>query len=166
MPRVELRTPIKAPIELCFDLARHIEFHGECYRNSHERAIAGKTSGLISLDESVTFRMRELGFVYTIAVKITNFSRPYHFRDEQTAGLFKRFSHDHYFESQARETIMTDVFDFEIPYGAAGTLLERLFLTRHISRSLGRRNAILKGAAETERGRYLLSRYSSYAHND
>jgi ligand-binding SRPBCC domain-containing protein len=150
MPKVIIETTIAAPIERCFDLARNIDFHSECYRKSHERAVAGKTSGFISLGEHVTFRMREFGVQYTISVEITAFRRPFHFRDEQTSGIFKRFAHDHHFERRAAGTLMTDVFDFEPPYGIVGRAFSAILLTRHVRASLTCRNAVLKEAAESE----------------
>src|SRR5882672_3399450 len=59
--RIELTTPISAPIERCFDLSRSIDLHVASTHGTGERAIAGVTTGLIGLDETVTWKGRPLG---------------------------------------------------------------------------------------------------------
>jgi hypothetical protein len=54
MPRIELKTEVEANMEIVFDLSRSIDLHKISMGNTNEKAIAGKTSGLIELDESVT----------------------------------------------------------------------------------------------------------------
>jgi hypothetical protein len=52
MPTIELITPINAPIDRVFDLARSIDLHMESTKQTGEKAIAGRISGLIELDET------------------------------------------------------------------------------------------------------------------
>jgi hypothetical protein len=54
MPKIELRTEISADKDLVFDLSRSIDLHKVSTQHTNEEAIAGKTSGLIGLNESVT----------------------------------------------------------------------------------------------------------------
>jgi len=54
MPIIELKTIINSDIQTCFDLSRDIDFHKAFLEHSNEKAIAGKTSGLIELHEWVT----------------------------------------------------------------------------------------------------------------
>jgi len=49
MPLILLQTKIKASIDTCFDLARNIDFYTKSVPNSNEKAVAGKTSGIIQL---------------------------------------------------------------------------------------------------------------------
>ncbi len=46
MPVIELKTDIAAPIEVCFDLARSIDFHQLSTGKTRERAVSGVTSRL------------------------------------------------------------------------------------------------------------------------
>jgi hypothetical protein len=48
---ISLATLIHAPIERVFDLSRSIDLHQQSMRHISEKAIAGKTSGLISESE-------------------------------------------------------------------------------------------------------------------
>ena len=54
MPLIHLNTYIQAPIEVVFDLSRSIELHTLSTAHTNEQAIAGKTSGLLELGETVT----------------------------------------------------------------------------------------------------------------
>ncbi len=67
MPVIQLTTEIKAPIEICFDLARSIDLHKLSTKHTHEEAVAGITSGLIGLGETVTWRAKH----FTLSTKIT-----------------------------------------------------------------------------------------------
>ncbi len=98
MPVIKLETKINAPIERVFDLSRSIDLHTKSTSKTGEEAIAGRTSGLINLDETVTWRAKHLGVTQTLTSKITQFERPFHFRDSMVRGIFKRIDHDHFFE--------------------------------------------------------------------
>jgi ligand-binding SRPBCC domain-containing protein len=139
---------IDASAEVCFDLARSVDTHVASTRQSGERAVAGRTSGLLELGESVTWRARHFGVTQELTSRITAFDRPRHFRDEMTKGAFSRIVHDHYFEPTGAGTRMTDVFDFAAPLGWLGTMVERVALTRYMRRLLERRNQVLKEMAE------------------
>jgi hypothetical protein len=69
MTQIELSTHINAPIGRCFDLARSIELHVESTKQTGERAIAGRTSGLIELGESVTWRAKHFGIWQNLTSK-------------------------------------------------------------------------------------------------
>ena len=139
---------IHAPAEICFDLARSVDAHVESTRQSGERAVAGRTSGLLELGESVTWRARHFGVTQELTSRITAFDRPRHFRDEMIKGAFTRIVHDHYFEPLPEGTRMVDIFDFSAPFGLLGTIAERLVLTRYMRRLLEARNQVLKRLAE------------------
>ena len=130
-------TTIAAPIGGCFDLARDIDFHTESLGHTGERAVAGRTSGLIGLGESVTWEGRHLGVRQRLTVEVTAFDRPFYFRDVMTAGAFRSFAHDHRFEERGGGTVMTDEVEFRSPLGPVGWLVDRLFLAGYLRRLLG-----------------------------
>jgi ligand-binding SRPBCC domain-containing protein len=140
---------IDAPADVCFDLARSVDAHVASTRQSGERAVAGRTSGLLELGESVTWRARHFGVTQELTSRITAFDRPRHFRDEMVKGAFSRIVHDHYFEPAGAGTRMIDVFDFAAPLGWLGAIAETVLLTRYMRRLLERRNQVLKEMAES-----------------
>ena len=58
MPIIRLETSINADQQAVFDLARSIDLHQISTAHTNERAVAGKTSGLLELNESVTWEAR------------------------------------------------------------------------------------------------------------
>jgi len=148
MPTIELITIINAPIEKCFDLARSIDLHMESTKQTGEQAIGGRTSGLIELGETVTWRAKHFGIWQTLTSKITGFDRPNFFADEMVKGTFKSFRHEHYFLSRHEQTLIKDIFLFESPVGILGSLFNWLVLKRYMTRLLLRRNKIIKATAE------------------
>jgi ligand-binding SRPBCC domain-containing protein len=89
MSVIRLRTPIAAPPERVFDLARSIDAHQQSTSRTHERAIAGVTHGLIGLNQEVTWEACHLGIKQRLTVKITEYERPSRFQDTMIAGAFK-----------------------------------------------------------------------------
>lgn len=148
MPLIELKTVIEADIQTCFDLSRDIDFHTRSLEHSKEKAVAGKTSGVIGLDEWVTWEAYHFGIKHRLTSKITIFESPNYFVDEMVSGAFKSFKHEHIFTSKGNTTIMTDKFYFESPLGILGLLANRLFLKRYMTRLLIQRNVHLKQEAE------------------
>jgi hypothetical protein len=55
MPTIVVETRIAAPVERCFDLARDVDVHLRTAASTGERAVGGKTSGLLELGDVVTF---------------------------------------------------------------------------------------------------------------
>ena len=156
MPVIRVQIDIAAPPATCFDLARSVEAHVESTRGTSEAAVAGVTKGLLTLGDQVTWRARHFGVTQELTSRITACDRPRHFRDEMVHGVFARLVHDHYFEDVARGTRMRDVFDFAAPFGALGTIAERLFLTAYLRQFLERRARTLKHLAESDEGKRIL----------
>src|ERR1041385_3885662 len=97
MPLIHLETRIKSDLQVCFDLSRSIDLHKISMSRSLENAVAGTTSGLIGLNEFVTWEAVHFGVKQRLTSRITAFDYPNHFRDEQLKGPFKSIVHDHYF---------------------------------------------------------------------
>ena len=150
MPLIEIKTVIEADIKTCFDLSRDIDFHTRSLEDSKERAVAGKTSGLIELNEWVTWEAFHFGIKQRLTSKITAFESPNYFVDEMVSGAFKSFKHEHIFTSEGHTTIMVDKFHFKSPFGILGLLANRLFLKRYMTRLLKQRNYHLKQEAESK----------------
>ncbi|MHC8947496.1 SRPBCC family protein [Sphingobacterium hungaricum] len=157
MPTIYLETIIKAPVDRVFDLARSIDLHMISTKETNEKAIAGKTSGLINLNETVTWRAKHFGIYQKLSVRITRMQRPFLFEDKMLSGAFKSMEHVHRFEEFPGGTKMFDEFTFSAPLGPLGKLAERLFLTKYMKRFLVIRNQELKDIAESEKWKKLLT---------
>lgn len=148
MPLIEIKTIIYADIQTCFDGARHIDFHKTSMKHTKERALAGKTSGHIGLQEWVTWEAVHFGIRQQLTSKITAFEAPNYFVDEMVTGAFKSFKHEHVFQEEKNHTIMTDHFSFVSPLGILGRVADMLFLTRYMTHLLTTRNQCLKKQIE------------------
>jgi ligand-binding SRPBCC domain-containing protein len=156
MPTIYLETPIEAAPTLVFDLARSIDLHTVSTKATNERAIAGVTSGLINLGESVTWRAKHFGVYQTLTSLITAMEPPHYFVDEMQQGIFKSIHHKHEFEATATGTLMRDIFAYQAPLGPLGRLADGLFLEAYMRRFLEQRNLVIKETAESGRWRELL----------
>ncbi|MGB3800076.1 MAG: SRPBCC family protein [Lewinella sp.] len=156
MPCIQVRTLIAADRKIVFDLARSIDLHKLSTAQTNEEAIAGRTSGLIDLGETVTWRARHFGVYQRLTARVTEFDSPGYFVDEMVAGAFKRFRHEHRFDAVDGATLMTDTFDYTAPLGLLGKLADGLFLQRYMTGLLTQRNAVLKQVAESPRWREIL----------
>ncbi len=151
MPTIIIETLIEAPIERVFDLARSIDLHRLSTRQTNEQVIAGKTSGLIGLGETVTWRAKHFGIYQKLSVVITEFNRPFSFTDRMLKGAFAAMEHQHQFELvDTGKTLMRDLFTFKAPLGILGRFAERLFLSAYMRKFLISKNKILKRVAEGE----------------
>ena len=148
MPTLEIKTLIKADLKTCFDLARNIDFHKASMEHSNEKAIAGKTSGLIGLGEWVTWEAKHFGITQKLTSKITEFKSPNYFVDEMVSGAFKSFNHEHIFQIENNSTLMIDKFHFQSPFGILGELANFLFLKQYMRNLLTTRNEYLRVKAE------------------
>jgi ligand-binding SRPBCC domain-containing protein len=148
MAVIILKTQIAAPIEKCFDLSRSIDLHLKSMQHTDERAIDGRTSGLIGFHETVTWKARHFRILFRMTVKITEMKYPDHFTDELVTGPFSKFHHQHRFQSACGKTEMTDRLEFVSPFGLWGRLADWLFLKKYLRKLLLERNKMIRLEAE------------------
>jgi ligand-binding SRPBCC domain-containing protein len=150
MAYIQLKTYIKAPVQVCFDLSRSIELHTEGMQHTREKAVAGITSGLIGPEQTVTWEARHFGLTMRLTSKITRMRFSDYFRDEMQAGPFKSMAHDHLFIPEKGGTVMIDDFEFYSPCGVAGKLADFLILKHYMRRLLKKRNHLIQRVAEAQ----------------
>jgi ligand-binding SRPBCC domain-containing protein len=148
MPLIRLETYIDAPPERCFDLSLCVDLHHHSVAHTHERPVAGVTSGVMKLGDTVTWEAVHFGVKQHLTSKITAYERPYRFTDEMVRGAFQEMTHLHEFVPQPSGTLMIDLFAFRAPLGILGRLAETLVLTRYMKGLLLTRNRYLKQVAE------------------
>ncbi|AXG74118.1 cell division protein [Flavobacterium arcticum] len=148
MPVIKIETYIAADIQVVFNLSQSIDLHLVSASQTNEKAIAGKTTGLIGLGESVTWQARHFGINQRLSIVIAEFEEPYYFADEMTKGAFAAMRHEHTFKQIGDKVLMTDVFKYKSPLGILGKLADVLFLERYMRKFLMKRNRVLKEIAE------------------
>jgi len=148
MTTINLTTQINAPVKIIFDLSRNIDIHTQSTSKSNETTIDGVTSGLINLNETVTWRGKHFGFYLTHKSIISAMEIPSYFVDEMLEGHFKSFKHQHTFIEENGITIMKDVIEYETPYGIFGRLFDKLILKNYFTKFISERNDFIKNLAE------------------
>ena len=138
---------IEAPIDRVFDLARDVEVHCQTAAFTQERAVGGKTSGLLDLGDTITFEGVHFGTRQRLTARVVEFDRPHRFVDEMISGAFQSMRHVHEFEAVDGGTRMTDTITWTSPYGLFGRVAD-LFVGPHLRRFLRRRNGELKRIVE------------------
>ena len=156
MPIIHLTTFIAAPVQVVFDLSRHIGLHKESMSAFKEEAVAGTRFGLIENEETVTWRAKHFFKNRFLRVKISEMRKPEMFTDVQLQGDFKMMKHEHHFKPCDNGTILIDLLHFESPYGMLGQWFNSLYLTKYMKRLLEQRNKAIKESAESERWKKLL----------
>jgi ligand-binding SRPBCC domain-containing protein len=156
MPTIELKTRINAPIERCFLLSLSVDLHQLSTAETNERAIAGVTSGLMKLNDVVTWRAKHFGIYQNMTSKIAAYDAPTYFVSEMVKGAFSKLHHQHIFEWTGSETIMTDIFHFKAPLGILGELFSILILKNYMKNFFIKRNDTIKEVAETSKWKSIL----------
>jgi ligand-binding SRPBCC domain-containing protein len=144
LPVIKIHTIIHAPILEVFNLSRDIGFHEKSAAHTSEKAIDGITSGLINLNEKVTWRAKHFGINQTFTSRISELNCPDYFVDEMEKGIFKSFHHQHIFKEKSGITTMTDILDYTSPLGILGRIVDFLFLKKYLSNFLQVRNTAIK----------------------
>ena len=146
MKKIRTMTLVQAPMERCFKLAVSIDLQMAA---THEKAVAGVTSGLIGPGETVTWRGSSFIGIRTYQSLIEVW-RPYsYFRDIMISGPFNAFEHEHYFAPMNDGTRIRDEVRFTASRGLLGPLTEPL-LERKVAAYLQKRNALIKQVAESD----------------
>lgn len=148
MTKIILHTKINAPAERCFLLSLSVDLHKGSTAQTNEKAIAGVTSGLMKLNDVVTWEAKHFGIVQHFTSKISVYEKPNYFVSEMQKGAFKKFYHQHIFKGDGTDCIMTDELELEAPMGFLGKIAMRLAVKDHIESLLIKRNEFIKQIAE------------------
>lgn len=153
MPLIQLTTFIAAPAARVFDLSRSLRLHQQSMRKYNETIVVATCSDRMELNDEVMWKAKHLMKERFLKIKITAFTPPHYFCDEQVSGDFVSLKHEHFFKPVENGTLMIDHFYFQSPYGIIGRLFNRLYLENYMKRLLLERNSELKRMAENKLNR-------------
>ena len=81
----------------------------------------------------ISYRVRPvLGIKMNWLTEITQVREPYYFVDEQRAGPYALWHHEHSLESTEKGVLMTDLVTYRLPGGPLGTLAHHLFIKNQL----------------------------------
>ncbi|WP_232541160.1 SRPBCC family protein [Spirosoma endbachense] len=130
--------------------------HQQSTEKTKERAVAGKTSGLIEKGNFVTWEAIHFGIKQRLTVSIVEMNYPYYFNDKMVKGAFKEMNHSHFFEFEQGKTLMRDEFTYQTPFGILGAIFDKLILRTYMEKFLIERNRILKNVAESNESNLII----------
>ncbi len=150
MTKLYFETSINSEKEIVFDLSRNIDFHLSTMNRTNEKAIDGRTTGLIGKNESVTWRGKHFGCYLTHKSLITQMNKYKSFTDEMVKGHFKSFVHHHRFITENNFTVMTDEIIYKTPFGILGKIFNETVLKNYLTKLITNRNRHIKSFAEKQ----------------
>lgn len=150
MTRIILHTLINASPERCFDLSRDADVHLLSTKQTKERVVNGRSTGLFELHDEVTWEAVHLGVKQRLSSVITRFDQPIFFEDTMKEGAFKSMRHEHHFKKEGDGTLMTDIFEYEVPFGWLGKVFNQMYLKKYMIHLLLKRNEVIMSIAEKD----------------
>jgi ligand-binding SRPBCC domain-containing protein len=157
MAVIHLTTFIAASAERVFNLSRSIDLHKLSTAHTGEQAIGGIKTGLIQVNETVTWQARHLFKTRVFTSQITAMEPHTFFCDEMTTGDFKKFRHEHYFKPAENGVVMIDIVEFESPWSFIGRLFNKLYLKNYLKNLLVKRNDTIREYAVTDKWKLILN---------
>lgn len=153
---IEADTIINAPQERCFLLSLSVDLHLLSAKPAGEKAVGGKTSGILQLGDSITWLAKHFGIYQKITSMIVKYKYPDFFCERMMKGPFIKYRHEHYFVSNEENTVMKDLILFESPGSMYGKLVNKIILKKYMDNFLEKRNKVLKMFAESDRWKSIL----------
>lgn len=148
MPIIKHKQFIQAPLIVCFDLARNVDIHTKTTAKTKEKAVGGVTQGLLEVGDTVTWEAIHFGIKQRLTAKVTHMEKPTEFVDIMVKGAFSSFTHTHQFIEEKGGTLMIDTFEYKSPFGPIGTIADKLFLEKYMTKFIISRAKELKTIAE------------------
>ena len=100
----------------------------------------------------VVLRVRQFGFfTSTMQMEFVEFIRPSLLSDKQIRGPFKSlFQRRVFTETENGNTLLTDIFEYELPFGIIGKAVQRLFVGKIVETMFEFRQKTTKKLIESE----------------
>lgn len=151
MNKIQLKTYIKAPPKICFDLSRDIRIHIKSIPDDSSLKLIYHVNNKSKLSDKVKWEVVPVNEKLKQEIKVTmiEYISPHHYAEELQSVFFKEFKHTHeFFKHGDGETMMIDVIEYELPLGAIGRLINKKFMEKYIKMIFFRRNQEIKRIAE------------------
>lgn len=148
MPLIEHKQFIKAPIEVCFDLARDLGVHTQTAFQTKGRVVGGVKQGLLEEGDCVTWEFTLFGIKQRVTSRVIFMEKPHSFVEKMVKGPFKSFIYIHQFMEEEEGTTMIDHFQYTLRFIPIGNLMDRLLLAKRMEHFIVTRATELKKIAE------------------
>jgi ligand-binding SRPBCC domain-containing protein len=148
MERIEQTVQINAPIEKVFHF--HDDTRNLLRITPPDVKVSIETVGSPGLGYEVTLKVRQfMLFVMRWHVKITVYEPPVLMVDEQLSGPFRTWKQTRRLRQVDGGTELTDIVEYEAPFGLLGRLANALVIRRQIQKMFSYRQATTKKLLES-----------------
>jgi ligand-binding SRPBCC domain-containing protein len=149
MPRLEFSIDVRAPVERVF--AFHADATNLLKITPPDAQVQVVGNSMVSAGAQIHLRVKipVLGETDWIS-RITEFKENERFTDEQVSGPLKRWKHTHVFQPIEGGTRITDIVEYEAPFGVLGVLGSRLLGERQVRQMFEYRQRRTKELLEGE----------------
>jgi ligand-binding SRPBCC domain-containing protein len=148
MERIEQTVQISAPIEKVFHF--HDDTRNLLRITPPDVKVSIETVGSPGLGYEVTLKVRQfMLFVMRWHVKITVYEPPVLMVDEQLSGPFRTWKQTRRLRQVDGGTELTDIVEYEAPFGLLGRLANALVIRRQIQKMFSYRQATTKKLLES-----------------
>jgi len=83
---------------------------------------------------TIAYALRVHGIPIRWLTEIEEWNPPFEFVDNQAKGPYKLWRHTHRFSAVSGGTLVTDLVEYALPFGAVGRLIHRLQVARDLGR--------------------------------
>lgn len=122
------------------------------------RAVDGRTSGLAELHDETVWSARFFGLRFRLRTRVVALDPPLRMDEDMVQGLLRRFGHRYELTPLPGQcTRLRDRFRFELPFGRAGRVVERVHLERYLGAVQQTRLEAIRRACVSEEWRAFLT---------
>jgi len=88
----------------------------------------------MKIEEEYQVRISRFGLSVLWGIVIEQFEPDHYFRDRQTHGPFALWVHTHKFEDHGSGTLLTDLIEYDVPFGLVGKIADDIVVRRELHR--------------------------------
>lgn len=157
MPKIHVTTFINAPIERVFNLSRSLTLSKMAFKSAKEQLLSSSAANMVGAGETITLRAKHLGKTREITARVTDFTLPDGYTEEQIKGDLKSFRHEYHFKKVENGTIMIDLVEYDGPRDLAGSIAGKFFLKSYFENNVKKKNDLIRQYAESEKWKAVLT---------
>ena len=107
-------------------------------------AITSETGDKIYEGQIITYKVSPMPMMrMSWVTEITKIEEGRMFIDEQRFGPYRMWHHEHQLEANGKETLMTDIVSYKVPFGPLGKLMHGLMIQRQLEGIFSHRSKVM-----------------------
>ncbi len=149
MSHIREVTLLKGPVLSVYDDITNLQHVHDQMAGKIDVELLSEPSQNLEKGHDFHFLMTRFGLSQEVHIQVEEASKGHRLRYRQTQGLFLSWTHVMEFEAHdADYTKVTDIIDYQVPFGFLGHLLDDLIIRRDIQEILKARAQFLKSQFE------------------